>query len=324
MESVNEEGAVVCRSRAATIAVAITIAVSTQAFLLASATAAPPPFVTVLFSRSQWAVHENCKALPGAITLETVAADLHARGGIGTGSVVTSRIHESTENCTRAALYPSWQMLQRLHTAYGWESTSHSATYPNMTLLSRDRQIAESCGTLPTFVGHGFNRAWGMFSYPDGKRSTPIQTDVVSTCFAFGRRYSTTRNTIGTMSAPWWVKVKSVNGGKCNDTAAACSSVATRYRYGNPLTVANLFEVLPGQWAIAQFHKLVTGSKLAGTVRWDCSATDWRRHFTSRTELYCWNDYQRILNAIPGGAIVTDPVTVARSWGANQEVLSKH
>ena len=324
MESVDGEGAVVCRSRAAAIAVAITIAVSTQAFLLASATAAPPPFVTVLFSRSQWAVHENCKALPGAITLEKVAADLHARGGIGTGSVVTSRIRQSSVNCTRAALYPSWEMLERLHADYGWESTSHSATYPNMTLLSRARQIAESCGTLPTFVSHGFNRAWGMFSYPDDKRSTAIQTDVVSSCFAFGRRYSPTRNTVGTMSAPWWAKVKSVNGGRCNDTAAACSSVATRYRYENPLTVANLFDVLPGQWAIAQFHKLVTGSKLAGTVRWDCSATDWRLHFTSRTEMYCWNDYQRILNGIPRGAVLTDPATVARSWDANREVLAKH
>jgi hypothetical protein len=324
MESVDGEGAVVCRSRAAAIAVAITIAVSTQAFLLASATAAPPPFVTVLFSRSQWAVHENCKALPGAITLEKVAADLHARGGIGTGSVVTSRIRQSSVNCTRAALYPSWEMLERLHADYGWESTSHSATYPNMTLLSRARQIAESCGTLPTFVSHGFNRAWGMFSYPDDKRSTAIQTDVVSSCFAFGRRYSPTRNTVGTMSAPWWAKVKSVNGGRCNDTAAACSSVATRYRYENPLTVANLFDVLPGQWAIAQFHKLVTGSKRAGTVRWDCSATDWRLHFTSRTEMYCWNDYQRILNGIPRGAVLTDPATVARSWDANREVLAKH
>jgi hypothetical protein len=299
------------------------IAVSAQMVVPPAAPATPPPFVTILFSRSQWAVHESCNVLPGAITLDRVAADLHDRGGIGTGSVVTSWIRESAMHCTRTVLYPSWDMLERLHTAYGWESTSHSATHRNMTLLSRSQQIAESCGTLPTFVNHGFKRAWGMFSYPNNKRSTEIQTDVVSTCFAYGRRYSYNRNSIGTTIAPWWAKVKSINGGRCNDVAAACYSVATRYRYENPFTVASIATVSPGQWAIAQFHKLVTGSKLSGTVRWNCGASDWRLHFTSRTELYCWNDYQRILNAIPDTAVVTDPATVARAWNSNPPVLGQ-
>jgi hypothetical protein len=289
-----------------------------------SARATPPPFVTILFSRSQWAVHENCNVLPGAITLQQIAADLHDRGGIGVGSVVTSWIRESSIHCTRAALYPSWDMLKRLRTDYGLEAISHSATHPDMTRLTTSQQRAESCGSLPTFVNHGFNRAWGMFAYPNNKRTTEIQTDVVSTCFAFGRRYSPGSNRIGTMSAPWWAKVKSVNGGKCNDPAAACYSIATRFRYENPSTVANLVAVSPGQWAVAQFHKLVSGSKVSGTVRWDCRASDWRLHFTSRTEMYCWNDYQRVLNAIPAGAIVTDPATVARAWGSNSQVLATH
>jgi hypothetical protein len=304
--------------------VAAVIATVSNLTALPSASATPPPYVTVLFSRSQWSVHEGCNVLPGAITLERIAADLEGRGWIGTGSVVTSRIRETSVNCTRAALYPSWALLERLHADYGWEATSHSATYPNMTLLSRDRQIAESCGTLPTFRDHGFDRAWGLFSYPNNKRSTEIQTEVVSTCFTFGRRYSPDRNAIGRMAPPWWAKIRSVNGGRCNDDTAACSTIVSDYRYANPSTVAALFGVLPGQWAIAQFHKLVSGSKLSGTVRWDCTASDWRLHFTSRVELYCWNDYQRILNAIPDGAVVTDPVTVARSWHSNPPVLQLH
>jgi hypothetical protein len=40
--------------------------------------------------------------------------------------------------------------------------------------------------------------------------------------------------------------------------------------------------------------------------------------------MYCWNDYQRVLNAIPAGAIVTDPATVARAWGSNSQVLATH
>jgi hypothetical protein len=149
-------------------------------------------------------------------------------------------------------------------------------------------------------------------------------TDVVSTCFAFGRRYSATRNKLATMTAPWWAKVRSVNGGACNDATAVCSTVDTRFRYVDPTLVANFVGVLSGQWAVVQFHKLVQGAKLSGRVRWDCTASDWRRHYTSRTEMYCWNDYVKILNAIPDAAVVTDPATVARSWGSNPKVLQQH
>lgn len=296
------------------------------ALLLATQTpsvAAPPPFVTVLFSRSQWAVHENCVALPGAVTLEAVAADLDARGWIGTGSVVTSRIGTTRMRCSGTVLYPTWSILERLRTEHGWQSTSHSATYANLTRLTREGQLAESCGTLTTLAAHGFGRAWGMFSYPHD-RSTAIQWDVVSTCFAFGRRYSARRNTVGNTTAPWWGRVRSVNGGACHDSTASCYSVDTRYRYADPSLIASFVGVRGGEWAVVQFHKLVTGSRLSGGVRWDCTASDWRRHFTSRTELYCWNDYALILGGIPDGAVVTDPVTVARSWNANPEVLALH
>jgi len=312
------------RSRALRNAAAIVITLCGQALVAPSASAAPPPFVTILFSRSQWAIHESCSVLRGAITLDRVAADLHNRGGVGTGSVVTSRVLESSMRCTHNAVYPSWEILERLHADYGWESTSHSATYPNMTLLGRSEQFAESCDTLPTFVNHGFFRAWGLFSYPNDQRSTDIQSNVVSSCFAYGRRYGRSPNAFATMAAPWWANVRSVNGGKCNDPAAACYSISTKYRYQSPFSVADLVDVSAGQWAVPQFHKLVSGSRLAGTVRWDCTASDWRLHFTNETELYCWNDYQRVLNAIPDAAVVTDPATVARAWGSNPAVLGLH
>ena len=314
----------ISRFRTPIAMIAAAIAAASSLVSPPSASATPPPFVTILFSRAQWSVHERCAVLPGAITLEQIASDLDRRSWIGTGSVVTSRIRDTSVNCTRAALYPSWAILERLHTSYGWESTSHSATYPDMTLLTRERQFAESCGTLSTFRAHGFDRAWGLFSYPNNRRSAEIQAEVVSTCFAFGRRYSPDRNLFGRIAAPWWAKIRSVNGGRCNEPAAACSTIATDYRYEDPSVVADLFRVSPGQWAVAQFHKLVSGSKLSGVVRWDCSSSNWRLHFTSRTEMYCWNDYQRILSAIPDAAVVTDPVTAARSWGSNPEVLGLH
>jgi hypothetical protein len=260
----------------------------------------------------------------GAITLEQIAANLSAKGWIGTGSVVTSRILETSMKCTSAALYPSWATLESMHTAYGWEATSHTATYPDMTKLSRSQQYAESCGTLPTFTDHGFGNAWGMFSYPVNHRTTDVQTNVVSTCFAYARRYALTRNTIGSMAAPWWAKVRTVNGGACNLSGSSCYSISTPYRYADPSSIAPLLAVLPGQWAVVQFHKLVSGSRSSGTAQWDCTSTDWRLHWTNRTEVYCWNDYQTVLNAIPAGAVVTDPATVARSWGSNPTVLAQH
>ena len=289
-----------------------------------TASATPPPFVTILFSRSQWSVHEDCAVPGGAVTLETVAADLARRGWAGTGSVVTSRIGTTDLRCTWNALYPTWATLQRLHSSYGWQTTSHSATYPNMTLIARDRQFAESCGTLSTFTDHGFGRAWGMFSYPNDQRSLEIQRDVVSTCFAFGRRNGAKRNQLSAAQAPWWANVRTVNGGACRAEGTPCSAVPTPYRYQDPFALRSFVAVSAGEWAVPQFHKLVSGSKSTGTVRWDCTSTDWRLHFSNQTEVYCWNDYQRILAGIPSVAVVTDPATVARSWGANPFVLAKH
>jgi hypothetical protein len=151
----------------------------------------------------------------GAVTLQRVASGLAARGWIGTGSVVTSRILESSMKCTSAALYPSWAPLESLHATYGWEATSHTAAYPNMTTLTRSQQYAEACGTLSTFTNHGFDRAWGMFSYPVNRSTYDVQANVVSTCFAYARRYALNRNTVGSMAAPWWGKVRTANGGAC-------------------------------------------------------------------------------------------------------------
>jgi hypothetical protein len=58
-----------------------------------------------------------------------------------------------------------------------------------MTTLTPEQQFAESCGSLDTFTAHGHTSAWGLFAYPDDEYTEQIQTDVVSTCFAFGRTY---------------------------------------------------------------------------------------------------------------------------------------
>jgi hypothetical protein len=45
-----------------------------------------------------------------------------------------------------------------------------------------------------------------------------------------------------------------------------------------------------------------------------CRATDWRDHWKTDAERYCYSDYLRIFNAIASDVIVTDARTVAEAW----------
>jgi hypothetical protein len=283
-----------------------------------------PPFVTILFSRSQWGATEFCKVPAGAVTLDHVAGDLAARGWTGTGSVVLSYIKEWGLTCTRGGLYPDWRTLQRLHTQHRWQFVSHSRTYADLTKIPPAQQWAESCGSLPTLRAHGFLRGWGLFAYPNNRFTWSIQQNVVSRCFSFGRRYSDRVNTRAAMVPPRFANAWSVNGGACNLSWLPCFTKNTPYRYVNPWRLVALLQVRPGQWAVVQFYTLVTGSKLTGPTTWDCTSTDWRRHFSSRTEIYCWNDYQTVLRSIPAAAMVTDPATVASSWSASSMARARH
>ena len=44
----------------------------------------------------------------------------------------------------------------------------------------------------------------------------------------------------------------------------------------------------------------------------------WRQHYTSRQEVYCYDDFLTIMDglqdAVTTGVTVTDPATVARAW----------
>jgi hypothetical protein len=282
------------------------------------------PFITLLFSRSQWAAHDSCQVAAGSVTLEEIAADVAVRGWTGTGTIVTSQPPATGIRCIGDGLEPSWDTLARIHRDYRWEFVSHSQTAPNMTTLSNDRVFEESCGSLPILYSHGFDRAWGLFAYPVNRFTTSMQSTIVSTCFAFGRQYVGSRNLSSTMAAPWLANAWSVNGGACNDSSRSCYSLQTPYRYVDPGRLASFLQVRAGEWSIVQFYALVTGAKLSGSLRWDCTSPDWRQHFTSKTEVYCWTDYQRALAAIPADAVVTDPATVAQAWGSNPQVLADH
>lgn len=293
-----------------------------SATFVVPARAASHAYVTISFGRTQWAqTDDHCAPLLGAVTLDRVAADMAARGISGTGSVVLNRTTETSFTCVGSYyLSPGWDTLAWLRDTYGWSFISHSKSYRDMTTLTPRQRKAESCGTLPTFEDHGFLRAWAMFAYPGDRYTTRIQRHVVSTCFAFGRRYLPDINRRSTMSDPWFANVDSVNGGSCNRAGRRCETVnGAVYPYRSPADLIARVRVNPGQWYQLQFYRFVTGSR--GTPggsrpwRWDCTTSHWRLHWTSRAELYCYRDFLRILDAVPSSVTVTDPATVAAAWG---------
>lgn len=292
-----------------------------QRFTIAGITPPPvtPGYVTLLFGRALWVQTDlDCQPKPGTVDLQGVADALQARGLSASGNVVVSRTNESTRRCwSKYTLHPSWQDLARLRDDYGWSFVSGGAKYRNITTLSPQEQFAESCGSLDAFLAHGHTRASGLFAYPNNKTTTQIQTDVVSNCFSFGRTYGS-GVTQSPPQAPYFQSTHSVNGGKCHDASLPCYTMAVRNdrRYTSPETLISKAAVNPGQWATLQWYRMVTGTVQDGSnFQWDCRSSDWRQHWTSDPETYCFEDFLAVVDALPSDVVVTDPLTVAQAWG---------
>ncbi len=275
-------------------------------------------YLTLMFGRTQWQQLEQCNPIPGTVPLDRVADDLTARGLTAVGPVVIDRTNETTRVCDNQIFeHASWADLAMLRDVHGWSFISNGTTHDDITLMTPAQQLQESCGSLPPLEAHGHDRAWGLFAYGNNRYTQALQTNLVSTCFSYGRRYFNTINDRSTMSAPWFTNTRSYNGGKCNNAALACftMTVPTNRFYESPTVLASLMAPGPEQWSIVQLYRFVEGSKLTGVDRWDCTSSDWRNHYTSRPELYCYNDYLSAIDTIPTNVSVTDPATVAENWG---------
>ena len=86
--------------------------------------AAPGPFVTLLFSRSEISAADNCVEDDTNIARldTTVAPYLQSLGIAGTGTLVTKRTDDTTRHCTHYNddLTSSWADATNLATTYGW------------------------------------------------------------------------------------------------------------------------------------------------------------------------------------------------------------
>ena len=276
-------------------------------------------YVTLLFSRSEVTAAVNCVADDvGVERLDTgVAPELASRGMTGTGTVETGVTPEHTNSCLhyKETLGASWDQLAQLRDNYGWSFTSHSRTYAkNWSTMTQDQQWNETCGSIQDLLAHGHTRGDGLFAYPHNTVTLETQLNVVSTCFAFARKFGTGAASRATVTAsPYYATTQQVGGGRCANTTLPCSTGTAPTVYTSPDTIRNSLAALQtGHWFILQAYVLVTGFKPG---HWDCTSPDWRAHWTSDFERYCWSDYLELLNAIPPSAIVTDPKTVAEAWG---------
>jgi hypothetical protein len=288
-----------------------------------------PGYLTIMFGRSNWVPSVNCVPVPGAPTLMDVAQTMAAMGLVGTGAVVTNTIG-TTPTCSNFSennQNATWADLRALQ-ALGWDFVSASETYvPYMTSLGYATQVTDSCGSLTNastgLYAHGFDDAWGMFAYPSDKFTNAIQTNPVSTCFAFGRTYQAGRNIRSGMKAPWLQRTTTISGGRCNDPTLPCYTVAVTGcatcdpRYTAPSALATLVKTAGDEWTSIQFYRFLVGAGTDGTLSWDCTSPNWEDHYTTQGETYCYNDFLSMLASIPPNVITVDPAYVAEAWGDN-------
>jgi hypothetical protein len=279
-----------------------------------------PAYVTLLFGRSQLGMKtpRTCQVLPGSVSLHEVAEHLGHRGLSAVGTVVVNYVHDTRRTCRNSFVYPSWSDLAVLRDRHGWSFVSSGMNHADLNGATLEEQRAESCGSLPSFEARGHHRAWGLFAHGGARNSAQAQRDVVSTCFSFGRQYRQLRTERSSIGPPWWQETFSVLGGRCRDATDPCASMEIKNNrvYQSPEVLANHLQVEPGQWAVLQAYRLVTGSRQEATgATWDCTSDDWQDHWTSKPEMYCLVDYLAAVDTIPSTAVVTDPATVAAAWG---------
>jgi hypothetical protein len=303
-----------------------------------AASSAGPAYLSILAGRTEWSATVACQPLPGSDDLGTIAARIHQLSSRLTvyGTTVGDRTASGTTRmCVNNVIYPTWGDLAALHSQYGWDFGSNGLHHVAMTTPGQSpaQLWSTSCGALRDpvngLVPHGYLQGWSLFAYPFGgdqpqDLNAKLQANYISKCFAFGRLYDNAppylKNTpASVMKSNWLAQTHNIYGGSCNDPnpSAPCHSIpgTLGHVYDNPADLTALVQPSPGEWAVLQFHLIVEGNRLSGAgAHWDCTSSDWRLHWATDNEMYCWNDFQVVLQSIPAGVNVVQPSVVATAW----------
>jgi hypothetical protein len=285
----------------------------------------PGGALTIMFGRgSIQATNFSCVILPGSVNLYTTAKDLRDRGMIATIPMTVSQIGTGTGRvCSGGNLYANWNDLATLRDAYGWTVVPRGLTNDALTDVA-DPAVLEAniCGAIKPFRAHGHLRAWGMFAWPQNRFTVELQQRYVTPCYAYGRRYTGPYGTNNLpVPFPYWSRAVSVNGGKCADPSLPCHTFTPKgnrnYMQPKDLAATAALARSKGVWVLLQFYTLVSGAygRMGDRFAWDCRSSDPADHWSSYSEIYCWNDYQSVVRSIPWGSRVTDPATVAQLTG---------
>jgi hypothetical protein len=265
--------------------------------------ASTPTYATLqLAHAAETLVDHSCQPLPGVVTLSQQAAQYRAMGIAGvTVTVITGWVSQSAETCAitrfgRPYEIASWDEIVSLHKVYGWTFVGGSRTAPDLTTVTTAQAKSEICGSLTDIQSHGLTGGQGEFAFPDNHKNDSLESLALSCGYDFGRTYSAgpSLQMALPIPRPYWLKTWSLDGGACNDPAAACYQFATRFHYLNPAVLAQILASDPGHWKVVQAYDLVTGATTSSTLSWDCTSPDWREHWSSgsdATEVYCWSDW---------------------------------
>jgi hypothetical protein len=315
-------------------------------------------WLTIQFGRSAWgaAGGGTCEPYTESVSLGDIATYLTEYGYTAQGSVPFGHIDTKEPDVRKCPwsgnVSASLNDLARLRDRHGWTFVADSigplpsnpSTRPGMTELTCDDQIASASASLAELQRHGHFRGWGLIAPPAGGVSTGIRDNVESRFYSFSRSYGynyrITENTKAKALDGDWAYFKSVDGGLCNDELAPCydhyvsGSYPRPFRYLTPDALLEYMVAERGEWRGVQFYRLVSGSRLpppdeypgtaeepAGTGNesyWDCTSGNSDLHWTSRAELYCFEDFADVIDRLSEehrDVITTDTARIATTWG---------
>jgi hypothetical protein len=248
-----------------------------------------------------------------------VASALQARGLVATLPMTANQISTAPNHiCIGDSQYANWDDLAKFRDAYHWTVVPRGRSGRDLTKISDPTVLRdETCGVLQTFYQHGQTRAWGLFAWPMNRYTSALETQYVTSCYAYGRTYNGGVNSLPVSAPYYWANTVSVNGGRCANTALACHTMSAPRQYVQPTTLAAIINrATTGGWVLMQWYKLVSGSYHDQWISWDCTSLNPADHWSNNGEDYCYNDFLTVVNSINKTLITNvDPTSVALATG---------